>query len=199
MALKALFHDIADVPEKFRELYSETSPGIWTLTGVEGIKTEEEFRTLREAMERKNADAETFRAACERNNISPREFEQFAGEFAELKKQLAARDSECRSEKIRNVLRETALKMGIRPEALPDVLARAAAFESGEKKLVRSRDENSDGLPVAEWLEKQLKDSPHWLSPSRSAGVRQTSFARVRPLGNASMAELIAESWNKRK
>ena len=23
MALKALFHDIADVPEKFRELYSE--------------------------------------------------------------------------------------------------------------------------------------------------------------------------------
>ena len=56
---------------------------------MEGIKTEEEFRTLREAMERKNADAETFRAACERNNISPREFEQFAGEFAALKKQLA--------------------------------------------------------------------------------------------------------------
>ena len=24
MALKAVFHDIADVPEKFRELYSET-------------------------------------------------------------------------------------------------------------------------------------------------------------------------------
>ncbi len=198
MALKAVFHDIADVPEKFRELYSETSPGVWTLTGVEGVRPEEEFRSLRETMGKELADAEKIRAACERNGISPEEFEGFAGEFAGLKSRLASRDSEFRTERIQNVLRETAIRMGVRPEALPDVLARASVFEIGEGDIVRCREENG-ALPVAEWLEKQLKESPHWLNPSRSAGVRQCSFARVRPLGNATMAEVIAESWNKHK
>ena len=63
---------------------------------------------------------------------------------------------------------------------------------------VRSKAENG-GLGVAEWLGRQLKESPHWLNPSRSAGVRQSPFSHTRPVRDCSMAELIAESWNKLK
>ncbi len=198
MALKAVFHDIADVPEKFQELYSETSPGVWILTGIEGVKPEQEFHALKETLEQKIAEAEKVRAACEKNGISPEEFEVFSEEFAGLKTKLASRDSAFQAERIKNALRETALKMGVRAEALPDVLARASIFEIGEGDAVRSKSENG-GLRVAEWLEKQLKESPHWLNPSRSAGVRQNSFSHARPVKNSSMAELIAESWNNHK
>ncbi len=53
MALKTVFHDIADVPEKFRELYSETSPGVWSLTGIEGVGTEQELQTRLRELERR--------------------------------------------------------------------------------------------------------------------------------------------------
>jgi hypothetical protein len=198
MALKTVFHDIADVPEKFRELYSETSPGVWSLTGIEGVGTEQELQTRLRELERRSAEADKIRAACEKNGIAPDEFENLSERFAALKTKLAGRDSELRAERIRNELRETALKMGVRPEALSDVLARASIFEIGEGGDVRSKAENG-GVGVCEWLGKQLKESPHWLTPSRSAGVRQNPFSHTRPVRDCSMAELIAESWNKLK
>ncbi len=198
MALKAIFNDIADVPEKFRELYSETSSGVWQITGIEGLKSEQEFLKLKNSMEQKIAEADKIRAACEKNGITPDEFETISGEFAGLKTKLAVRDSEFQKEQIRNSLRETALKMGVRAEALADVLARESVFTADADGTIRTDPENG-GLRVAEWLEKQLKESPHWLNPSRSAGVRQNSFSHASPVRNSTMAEIIAESWNKHK
>ncbi len=199
MALKTVFHDIAEVPEKFRELYSETSPGVWTLTGIEGVKTAQDFLQLRSSMEQRLAEAEHLRALCEKNGIQPDRVDSLFDEFADLKAKLATRDSAIQAERIKNALRETALKMGVRAEALPDVLARASIFETGEDGTVRGKPENG-GVGVAEWLEKQLRESPHWLAPSRSAGVRQNIFpyaAHAEPRN--SMAELIAESWNNHR
>ena len=198
MALKAVFHDIADVPEKFRELYSETSPGVWRLTGIDGVGTEQELQARLRDLEQRSAEVDRIRAACEKNGIAPEDLEHFSEQLADLKTKLAGRDSERRADRIRNELRETALKMGVRPEALSDVLARASIFELGEGGAVRSKAENG-GLGVAEWLGRQLKESPHWLNPSRSAGVRQSPFSHTRPVRDCSMAELIAESWNKLK
>ena len=192
MALKTVFHDIAEVPEKFRELYSETSPGVWTLTGIEGLKTAQDFQQLRSSMEQQLAEAEHLR-------IQPDRVDSLFDEFADLKAKLATRDSAIQAERIKNELRETALKMGVRAEALPDVLARASIFETGEDGTVRGKPENGR-VGVAEWLEKQLRESPHWLAPSRSAGVRQNIFPyAARAAAQNTMAELIAESWNNHR
>ena len=92
MALKTVFHDIAEVPEKFRELYSETSPGVWTLTGIEGLKTAQDFQQLRSSMEQQLAEAEHLRALCEKNGIQPDRVDSLFDEFADLKAKLATRD-----------------------------------------------------------------------------------------------------------
>jgi hypothetical protein len=55
MKLKHLYDKQEDIPEAFRELYTERN-GKWELTGIEGIKTQEDVTRLETALTKERAD-----------------------------------------------------------------------------------------------------------------------------------------------
>lgn len=55
MALKTVYDDEADVPEQYRDLFTETE-GKWNLTGIEGLKTQVDIDKLNEANRKERKD-----------------------------------------------------------------------------------------------------------------------------------------------
>ncbi len=55
MSLKAVHDNIDDIPEVYRDLYTERD-GRYELTGIEGVKTEEDVRRLQGALEKERND-----------------------------------------------------------------------------------------------------------------------------------------------
>lgn len=55
MGLKAVYIDINEVPEQFRELYTEKN-GQYELTGIEGVKTDEDVRRVQSALTKERND-----------------------------------------------------------------------------------------------------------------------------------------------
>lgn len=62
MALKAVVDKIDDIPEQYRDLYSERN-GKWELTGVEGVKTQADIDRLSSALEKERNDHKQTRAS----------------------------------------------------------------------------------------------------------------------------------------
>lgn len=60
MAIKAIYTGIDEIPETFRELYSERG-GQYVLTGVEGVKTQADLDKLNEALRKERTDHKTTR------------------------------------------------------------------------------------------------------------------------------------------
>jgi len=195
MSLKAVFNSVSEIPENFRELYAETSPGCWTLTGIEGVHTEKEWNELRNSMSVKLESAEKVNGICRKLGISPDEIETLSNGYSELKSRWEKTDSDYKRTLICSALKDAAIEAGVRPEALSDVLARAPLFRVAEDSTVATGEELGS-LSPKEWIGKQIQESPHWLSPSRSAGIRQTSFHRASPTRKLSMADLVSDAWN---
>lgn len=61
MKIKAIYDTLDDVPEQFRELYSEKD-GKFHLTGVEGIKTDADVSALRNALTKEKDDHKATKA-----------------------------------------------------------------------------------------------------------------------------------------
>lgn len=196
MSLKAVFSSVSEIPEQYRDLYSETSPGCWKLTGVEGIRTDQEWNDLQRSVSSELEAAGKITGICRKLGIEPDEIEKLSNGYSELKTKWEKRDSEYKRNLIDSALKDAALKAGIRAEAVPDVLARASLFHvSDDGKIAVSEEQGS--LSPDEWLAKQLPESPHWLAPSRSGGIRQNSFSRGAAVKKLSMAEFISDAWNK--
>ena len=127
------------------------------------------------------------------------EHEQLRTGLAETREKLETCTRQIRMETIEKALRKAAAEKGVRPEAVNDVLARASAFDlldDGSVVIKQKEEELSPG----KWLEQQLKQAPHWLAPSRSAGAK--GFAGTfnhHYSAPASVAEIISDSWNNKK
>lgn len=61
MALKTFYQNLNDVPENYRDLFTETSDGV-RLTGVEGMKTEEDVSKVQEALRKEREDHKASKA-----------------------------------------------------------------------------------------------------------------------------------------
>ena len=204
--LQTAYPDEAGIPEKYRELYTRAEDGLWHLSGIEGIRTEAETRSLEQALRREQEELSSMKKLFESIGEKPENLAAFAAEHEQLKNGLAEtreKLAECkaliRRETIEKALRKAASEKGIRTEAVNDVLARAAEFEVRDDGTVINLTDEKELSPV-QWLEKQLKHAPHWLSPSQSAGAK--GFAGTfqhHYSAPATIAEIISESWNKNK
>lgn len=67
---------------------------------------------------------------------------------------------------IESELRNAASELGIRPEAMRDVLLRAPNLTIGETGVVQTQ----DGVMVRDYLKSELSESPHWLPTSQGGG-----------------------------
>lgn len=206
MVLQTSYPDESGIPEQYRELYTMGEDGIWHLSGIEGIRTEEETRKLEETLTREREALSSLKKIFESIGEKPEnlaayaeEHEQLKNGLAETREKLAFCKEQIRRETIEKALRKAAAEKGIRSEAVSDVLARAGSFElvDDETVIIRSKEKE---LSPAQWLELQLKQSPHWLAPSQSAGAK--GFAGTFHHHNsapATIAEIISESWNNNK
>ncbi len=207
MSLKTTYSAQEEIPEEYRSLYSRNAEtGLWTLSGIEGLRPEAEWRKLEQELSAGRDSADRLAALFEKAGVKPEELPEFAAERGRLRAELESARSELqestrklRSGAIERELRIAARKLGVRDEAVDDVLARAAEFTlDAENRVVHPQGETF--LSAEQWLEKQLKDSPHWLSPSRSAGARQfiRTYMRGKP-APASVSDLVNESWNNKR
>lgn len=55
MAIKAIYEKQDEIPEQYRDLFSERS-GRWELTGVEGVKTQGDVDRIQEALRKEKSD-----------------------------------------------------------------------------------------------------------------------------------------------
>ncbi len=55
MAIKAIYEKQDEIPEQYRDLFSERS-GKWELTGVEGVKTQGDVDRIQEALRKEKSD-----------------------------------------------------------------------------------------------------------------------------------------------
>ena len=206
MTLQTAYPEESRIPEQYRELYSKAEDGVWRLTGIEGIRTAEETNALETALIHEREELSSLKRLVESIGKKPEELAAFAAEheqllngLAETREKLDTCTEQIRREKIEKSLRKAAAEKGVRTEAVNDVLARAAAFEllDDDSVIIRSGGED---LSPEQWLEQQLKQSPHWLAPSRSAGVK--GFAGTfnhHYSAPASIAEIISQSWNNKR
>ena len=207
MALQTAYPDESGIPERYRDLYTRSGDGVWRLSGIEGIRTSEETRELETALQKDREELASLKKLFDAIGEKPETLAAFAEEherlkagLSETKEKLASCTAQLKRETIEKVLRRTAAEMSVRPEAVGDVLARAASFEVDDSGRVVIR-KNGESLSPAQWLEKQLKKAPHWLAPSQSAGLRGfagSSFPRQYS-APASIAELVSKSWNNNK
>ncbi len=206
MTLQTAYPDETGIPEEYRGLYTRAEDGSWHLSGIEGVRTAEEIRELESALLREREELSSLKKLIETIGEKPENLAAFAAEheqlkngLAETREQLESCTRKIRTETIEKALRKAASEKGIRPEAVNDVLARAPAFELQENGSVIIR-QNEEELSPEKWLEQQLKQSPHWLAPSRSAGVK--GFAGTfnhHYSAPASIAEIISQSWNNKR
>ena len=206
MTLQTAYAEESVIPEQYRELYSRTDDGIWHLSGIEGIRTAEETMELESALTREREELSSLKKAVASIGEKPEDVAAFAEEHEHLRSGLAeAREklAECMDrinrETIEKSLRKAALEKGIRPEAVNDVLARAGSFELASDGKVCIWEQDAE-LSPEQWLDHQLKQAPHWLAPSKSAGAK--GFAgtfKHHYSAPASIAEIISESWNNKR
>ena len=206
MTLQTAYPEESGIPEQYRELYTRTEDGHWRLTGIDGIRTTEETHALETALIREREEHSSLKKLVESIGKKPEELAAFAAEheqllngLAETREKLASCTEQIRREKIEKSLRKAAAEKGVRSEAVNDVLARASAFDllEDESVIIRS---NGESLSPEQWLEQQLKQAPHWLAPSKSAGAK--GFAgtfKHHYSAPASIAEIISDSWNNNK
>lgn len=206
MTLQTAYPDESGIPEQYRGLYTRAEDGIWHLSGIEGIRTAAETKELESALLRERTELSSLKTLIASIGEKPEHLAAFAAEheqlrtgLAETREKLESCTRQIRQETIEKVLRKTASEKGIRPEAVSDVLARASAFELQEDGSVIIRQNGNEQSP-SQWLEQQLKESPHWLAPSRSAGAK--GFAGTfnhHYSAPATIAEIISESWNNKR
>lgn len=203
MTLQTVYPDESGIPEQYRDLYTRTDDGIWHLSGIEGIRTQEEVRELETALLREREEHSSLKKLVDSIGEKPENLAAFAAEHEQLKaglsetrEKLAACTAQIRREFIEKALRCAASEKGIRPEAINDVLARAASFELDENEKVVIR-LNGEMFSPVQWLEQQLKQSPHWLAPSQSAGAKGfTGSFRNHYSAPVTLADIVSESWN---
>ena len=206
MALQTAYPDESGIPEQYRELYTRTDDGIWRLSGIEGIRTSEETRELETALQKEQAELASLKKLFDAIGEKPENLAAYAEEherlragLSEAKEKLASCTAQLKQETVEKTLRRAAAEMGVRPEAVSDVLARAASFEVDDSGSVVIR-KNGETLSPVQWLEKQLKKAPHWLAPSQSAGIRGfAGSSSHRHSAPATIAELVSKSWNNNK
>ena len=206
MMLQTAYADESGIPEQYRDLYTRADDGSWHLSGIEGICTMEETRELESALKREREELRTLKKLVasigektEDVAAFAEEHEQLRNGLAEAREKLALCTDRINRETIEKSLRKAAAEKGIRPEAVNDVLARAGSFELTDDGNVVIR-KNGEECSPGEWLESQLKQAPHWLAPSQSAGAK--GFAgtfKHHYSAPASIAEIISESWNNKR
>lgn len=209
MKLRAIYPLREDIPEAFRELFTEDKNGHWRLTEVEGIRTEEDvvavqsaLKNEREAHKRSKslfADVEEVQdASAVRDLVMASvhtalrplglELEQTRkrwGETGAAVREFSADDSK---RAVANAARAAAEKLGVLPEAMEDVLVLAERDLSlGDDGRVATK----TGAPAEGWLGELQSKRPHWWPSSSGGGAAGGSWFR-RELPNP----WSAEHWN---
>lgn len=90
MALKAIYENQDDIPEQYRDLYSERN-GQWELTGIEGVKTQADVDRVQEALNKERKDhKETKDKLKTFDEIDPEQIEKDQQELTELRAKVEA-------------------------------------------------------------------------------------------------------------
>jgi hypothetical protein len=207
MALKLKVKTLDELPEQTRTLYKESDSRDGFVLDVEGAVPSgqlDEFRNsniaLRKQLESfKDVDVEEYRSLkaklAELEGQTGKEKQQTREEMQkqidalnkkavkdadDLKTQIAQRDTTIQTLMIDKEVSLQASEVGVRPEALIDVIQRAksvfrlqngvvVAFRpDGEKWYSES---TGDILKIAEWFKLLVKDAPHLFKESQGSGA----------------------------
>lgn len=204
--LKFKVAKLEDVEEQFRSLYTAGADGMYYLS-VEGAVSKEkldEFRNtnidlMKKLEPFKNVDPaklqemlENERKIAEKKLIDAGDIEglvaqrvatmkrEYENKIKELETSYAQANRQLEVLVIDNAVREQAIKLGVAPTAVDDVLLRAKTVFSVEdgKPVAKDRDGNviygKDGqnsLGIGDWI-SSLKDvAPHLFGPSQGSGA----------------------------
>jgi len=192
-----LTYDNADaIPSGFEDLYTE-SDGVFRLTNVNGLQTDDNVSRLETALakerEAHKATKEKFRKGhpadapdLELDAETPR----VARITQDLSTAIAERDGLLereRTEKIADAVREVFVESGAHESALADaVVLGERELEIGDDGEVRARE---GGLDVRSWLVALQSSREHWWPESSGGGARGSSRTSAPVPGDDSMFE----------
>ncbi len=191
MKLKSVYDNSAEIPEAYRELYSERE-GRMELTAVEGVRTNADIERLQESLRKERDDHKATREKLS-GNVSATATENAAdplhqdGELMTLKQQLnnsettIAELSQALSQnQIRESVQKAAVEQNVLSVALDDVLLLAESMfvvDVDGRTSTHNANGYEDGLDAKQWLEQMKNSRPHWwptsISAQASGGSRQ--------------------------
>lgn len=136
--LKAIYKSGEEIPEAFRELYSERD-GQWELTGVQGVKTQADVDRLTGALSRAKQERDEAKAQLDkRGEATPEKLAELEDTVAELntKLELAGKTPEDFESKLAELADRRAVSMSapVKRE-LDQARARLAELEADNGKL----------------------------------------------------------------
>lgn len=130
--------------------------------------------------------------ATQKIAVIQREKESLEVQLTDVTTQRDGLSSEKRVNTITSQLRDAAGKV-VRPEAVPDVLARIGMFELTEDNKVLTKDGCgvAPGLNPEQFIAEAVKTSKHWVAPSNGAGGSPKPGTKLNNDGRSSMKDII--------
>ena len=188
--IKSTYPTLEEIPEKHRDLYEERD-GVFLLTKIEGLKTEDDITKLRDVIRKEKEQRKKAESLVKQYGYSPDEINKMMDEFDVNKEKAVAREAnKMRQEletananasalaatlgayKIQSELTHEATKLGVDSSALEDVLLWGEKLYTYVDGKVVSKDDNNFDTP-GQWLEKTKTEGnkKHWFNQPQGAGA----------------------------
>lgn len=133
MVLKTVHDKIDEIPEQFRELYTEKS-GKWEITGIDGVKTPEDVRRVQESLTKERNDHKTTKAALTAwGELKPDEVTAKLSRIEELETAVKGKIDDAKLDEMANKRAEAIVKTKLSPVERELAQIRAQAKEKDEK------------------------------------------------------------------
>ncbi len=206
MTLKALHDDLSEIPEAFRNLYSERD-GHFELTGIDGVRTQADVDRLHDGLRKERAEHKATKEQLKELNkrfvdqensskeyrASGSEIDSIGTELMQAQQRIQDLTDRLQRDRVRDVVRRSALEMNVMPVALDDVLLLAdQTFEMAESGeiLTSGGGDNEAGVSPDDWLDAMKERRPHWWPSSVGAGASNGSAV------NRVVNPWAKENWN---
>jgi hypothetical protein len=181
---KVVEKEVSGLKAKNEELLNEKKKLMENFKDLDPEKAKEALKFLEENEEARLIQEGKFEEIVEKKVSQIKS--DYEAKMAELQKQLEQFESasveyktKFETKVVEDTIRDTAIKAGVRPEALTDVLMRATQiFSLGEDGSVEARDSQGNLMKIDDlvltpdnWIKSLKESAPHYWPPSQGAGA----------------------------
>jgi len=190
MKLKAVYANTNEIPDNYRDLYSEHD-GKSVISNVEGLCTQEDVDRLQESLSKERADHRVTRKklAVKESDLSVDTSQRRANhgdvqdvdtlntlqiQLSESQSTIAELNQALSLGRLKEEIRKVALEQNILPVAIDDVLLLAEQtfeIDANGQTVTKRKIDVDEGLGADQWLDRMKDLRPHWWPASISAGA----------------------------